>query len=124
MRNRAKCKLCSSVIESYHRYDEVSCKSGEINISGGNNVLECGAKNWDNFVRVDDFGNEILVKVEGESKPVEHEYKQSKADLLKILQSTIDSIEAMPSNAMSQPITHYDMLSMLLLMSSLFNAKD
>ena len=40
MRNRAKCKLCSSVIESYHRYDEVSCKCGEINISGGNDVLE------------------------------------------------------------------------------------
>ena len=80
--------------------------------------------NWSNFMRVDDFGNEILVKVKGEEESVEQEYKQCKADLLKILQGTIDSIEAMPSNAMSQPITHYDMLSMLLLMSSLFNAKD
>jgi hypothetical protein len=118
MRNRAKCKLCSSIIESYHRYDEVSCKCGEINISGGNYALECGAKDWSNFMRVDDMGNEIFVKVQMDDKTVEHEYKQSKADLHKILQGMIDSIEGMPTNAKTIPLTHYDMQYLLLLMLS------
>jgi len=122
MRNRAKCKLCSSIIESYHRYDHVSCKCGEINISGGNDALECGARDWSNFMRVDDLGNEILVKVKDEVPVLEHEYKQSKADLHKILQGMIDSIEAMPANAKASPLNHYDMQSILLMMSSLFRA--
>ena len=54
MRNIAKCKLCSSIIESKHRHDYVSCLCGEISIDGGNDYHKCFAKDWRNFVRVDD----------------------------------------------------------------------
>ena len=63
MRNRAKCKLCSDILESFHEHDWVSCKCGEISICGGNVKLECSAKDWKSFLRVDDQGNVIVPKV-------------------------------------------------------------
>jgi hypothetical protein len=70
MRNRAKCKLCSSIIESMKLDDYVSCKCGAITINGGTYAYECRANHWENFIRVDDEGNEIIVKVE-EKKAIE-----------------------------------------------------
>lgn len=63
MRNRAKCKLCSDILESFHRYDYVSCRCGEISIDGGQDLFRCASKDWNNFLRVDDNGNEITIKV-------------------------------------------------------------
>ncbi len=54
MKNRAKCKKCHSVLESFHEFDYITCKCGEIAISGGNQKLECYANDWSNFLRVDD----------------------------------------------------------------------
>jgi len=62
MKNRAKCKLCEDVLESFHRYDYQVCKCGEISITGGSDVYECAAKEWKNFLRVDDNNNLIVVK--------------------------------------------------------------
>jgi len=49
--NRAKCKLCGTIIVSRHRHDLVSCKCGEIFVDGGNDYWRCGAKNFKNFLR-------------------------------------------------------------------------
>ena len=68
MRNRAKCKLCQSTIESFHPTDLVLCKCGEISVDAGEG-LKCAAKSWENFLRVDDEGNEIIVKVESKTNP-------------------------------------------------------
>lgn len=106
MKNRAKCKLCNTVLESFHRYDYVHCKCGEISISGGCDVFECAARNWSNFLRVDDNDNEILVKVEGiepdktNSKPDNsNEIKLDRKELLAMLKRSIDYIDNLPTHA-------------------------
>jgi hypothetical protein len=66
VKNRAKCKLCSSIIESFHPTDHVICKCGEIELNGGD-AMFAKANNFANFIRVDDLGNEVLVKYKGPS---------------------------------------------------------
>lgn len=128
MKNRAKCKLCDSVIESFHKYDYVTCKCNEISVSGGNDLMECGARNWDNFVRIDDAGKEISIKVvdykDNNAIPLPdmQRVKPTKQELIEMLHTMAKSIEDLPSQAMSAPITHYDLLSLLLLLSALFEA--
>jgi hypothetical protein len=127
MRNRAKCKKCGDILESFHRTDLVACSCGEISIYGGQVAFECAAKNWNNFLRVNDEDTEICVRVvdklEENSidnvKPLDVDI--SKEDKLKALDDMIKSYENLPSHAMSQPITHYEVLSVLLLVKSLFS---
>lgn len=130
MKNRAKCKLCNDVIESFHPTDLVFCSCGQIGLDGGDS-LKCMATDWRNFVRVDDDGNEVVVQVkervevtltkedierlEGTSGP-------TKSELLDILSEMIKTYEALPQVAMTQPITHYDLLSILMLVSSIFRS--
>ena len=124
MKNRAKCKLCQSVIESFHATDLVTCKCGEKNVYGGE-ALKCSALNWQNFLRIDDQGNEIIVKVEGESLPIQdHSHKPSKNDLIDMLDEMVKNIENLPNNAMLTPITHYDLCSALILISSILKHQD
>lgn len=47
--------------------------------------------------------------------------KPTKEDLLSMLDEMVKSYEQLPPLAMSTYITHYDMLSVLFLMRSLFN---
>lgn len=126
MRNRAKCKLCNSVIESFHRHDYVTCSCEEIAVDGGNDYHKCMAKNWDNFLRLDDLDNIIIPKIieKPEEKPKEEIIKEvlqpTKQDLIKLLDNMIETYENLPSNAMSQPPTHYDLLSFALVIRSIF----
>ena len=126
MKNRAKCKLCGEILESFHRYDYVSCKCGEIAIDGGQDYFRCSAKDWRNFVRVDDFDNEIPVKIEGEpeveeNRPSETPQKLTKRERLDILDQMIKNFENLPSNAMLLPINHYDFCSFMLLVRSILS---
>lgn len=122
MKNRAKCKLCESIIESFHQNDYVECKCGEIAVDGGDS-LRCMAKDFNNFLRVDDEGNEIQVKVEAVKKSNEKEEqsvkKPNKSEMLEMLDQMIKAIEGLPQQAMITPITHYDFVSALLLLSSI-----
>ncbi len=112
MRNRAKCKKCESIIESVGARDCVQCKCGEISVMGGQ-ALGCSALDWANFLRVDDQGNEIV--------PTIKEAPQlTRGDLLGALDEMIKRIEAMPPNAMVVSINHYDFVSLLILLSSIF----
>lgn len=125
MRNRAKCKLCGDIIESFHRNDYVSCSCQEISIDGGQHLFRCAAKSFENFLRVDDVGNERAIKFEEKS---EEEYlsepirKPTKAEMIEMLEEMIANIEKLPANAMSAPITHYDWVSSLLLIASILKA--
>lgn len=126
LKNRAKCKLCKSVIESFHSFDYVVCKCGEISVSEGES-MKCGAKDFQNFVRVDDDGNEVVVSIrdhQGLQKEAVHSWlsKDSsviKEDLLAELASMITNIESLPPHALTLPITHYDFCSALILLSSI-----
>jgi|TARA_R110002126_G_C10461861_1_gene500390 aromatic ring hydroxylase len=123
MKNRAKCKLCHSIIESFHLHDHVSCKCGEISITGGTQEYTAMANDWSNFLRVDDQGNEIIITVKDEEKaevkPLYIE-KPTRKEKLKMLDEMIKSYENLPTNALNAPITGYDLVSALLLVKSLF----
>ncbi len=124
MKNRAKCKLCASIIESYHDTDYVSCKCGHISVDGGTS-MKCAAIDWSNFLRVDDEGNEILVTVKSDKQNVDEELiqeKPSKAKMLEILDEMIKSYESLPKYAMEGAVTNYDLLSALILLSSILKA--
>jgi hypothetical protein len=121
MRNRAKCKLCNKIIESIYKYDDVTCECGEISISGGNEILLCAAQNFDNFLRVDDEGNEIVVTVykDNNTKSLS---KPTKDELLKILELQYQKIESLPVEMLLSSVTHADLGSLIMLLSAIFRA--
>lgn len=127
MKNRAKCKLCSSIIQSFHSTDIVFCKCGEISVENGD-ALKCTAKDWGNFLRVDDEGNEIIIQVKDSLTNQETQnhndtkHIPSKIELLGMLHEMIKSVERLPQHAMNAPITHYDYVSLLILLAALFEA--
>lgn len=104
------------------------CSCGEISVYEGE-ALKCAAKDYSNFVRVDENGNEIIVKViDGNSQTntdtIAEAPKPTRTDMLDMLDEMIRNIEKMPSHAMQQPINHYDYLSLMLLLSSILRARD
>lgn len=122
MRNRAKCKLCNEILESFHHYDYVTCKCGEISIDGGTQYYKCSAKNWSNFLRVDDQNNEIIPNVVDEIPPqnAPDEFPPiSRKEKLEMLQEMINNLGNLPPEAMTTAITHYDFYAYLLLISSI-----
>jgi hypothetical protein len=110
MRNRAKCKLCDSIIESFHHTDYVECKCGHISVSEGDK-MGCGAIDFINFLRVDDEGNEIIVKEVGKENKKQMVGEVDLEELIEELRRFSKSIERLPNQAMSQPINHFDFLS-------------
>jgi hypothetical protein len=129
MKNRAKCKLCGDIIESFHRHDYVHCKCGEIAVDGGSSYFKCSAINWENFLRIDDEGNEIVPSIvestddkilewakEKLKEPAEFEAKDSATrQHLAAIDDMIAAIERLPDRAMSDPVTHYDLYALLVL---------
>lgn len=117
MRNRAKCKKCECIIESLNIHNTVTCKCGEISVSGGEQ-LGCAAIDWSHFLRVDDEGNVIVPTIQDKAPAVTYD------DLLNALDEMIKRIEDMPPNAMVVSINHYDHVSLLMLLSSLFRFRS
>ena len=132
MKNKAKCKLCNSIIESFHATDYVMCKCGEIAVDGGES-LRCYANDFSNFLRVDDEGNEIVISVRDRLTSTEqptaapqltnHE-SFSRQDLIKTVEDMIKTIEALPQQALSTSVNQYDYLSLLFLFLSLLRAES
>lgn len=114
MKNKAKCKLCQSIIESMNETHYVTCSCGEISVDGGES-MRCAARNFDNFLRIDDEGNEVVVQVKE---------KYCKSDLINMLESFIEKIEQMPPNALYSSVNHYDLLTSLNLIHMILKAKD
>jgi len=124
MRNRAKCKKCGNMIESFHSTDLVYCKCGEIGVDGGD-ALRCYAIDWNNFIRVDDLGNEIKVKVKGNEKEKVDiiSSKPNREQLLEMLNDMIKCIENLPPQAMSTYVTQYDLYSFMLLIQTVLKSE-
>lgn len=132
MRNRAKCSKCQEIIESFHSTDYIECKCGCIALEGGES-MKCLAKDWNYFLRVDDEGNEITVKVQDKKthsdnnsdKEItkEPEVKLTKKDLIDMLEQYIKNIESLPQQAMLTSVNHYDLVSALLIVSSILRAE-
>lgn len=117
MRNRAKCRLCSSIIESLTLNDNVFCNCNEISVSGGDQYFQCAAGDFKNFIRIDDEDNEIEVKVieKQEEKP-----RLTRQDFIDNLSEMIKNIENLPPQAMLTSINHYDYCALLILLHSIF----
>ncbi len=133
MKNKAKCKKCESIIESFHASDYVSCKCGAIALDGGE-AMYCFAHDWDDLIRVDDNGHEIIPKIMETKSPC----YATLADVIQIAPDAIEPgpihlgkkevldnieqltkiIEGLPGYALDSPITHRDYLSLLGLISS------
>lgn len=119
MRNRAKCKLCNEILESFHSHDHVICSCGEISIDGGQQSFKCSAKDFTNFIRVDDEGKEHPVRFENPENPQSEENTTPWSQL----NFMIENIERLPDSVMPHPISHYDFLSILLVLRELVRDK-
>lgn len=88
------------------------------------------ARDYANFLRVDDEGNEIIVKVvekggqkqETIANQTGNAAPLTKSELIDILDAMIKNIEGLPQQAMSLPITHYDHCSLMILLSSILRS--
>ena len=127
MKNRAKCKLCNTIIESFHSTDYVMCKCGEIALDGGA-AMNCFARTWENLIRVDDNGHEVQVKVQKDTIKLnislETRAKPSKAELFNMFVELVKTYESLPQQAMSLPISHYDLLSVLLILQAILRSDE
>jgi hypothetical protein len=127
MKNRAKCKLCGDIIESLHVHDYVSCKCGEIAVDGGLQYLKAIARDWKNFLRVDDLGNEIEITIQEKEPSPKEDIRlppPTREELMTMLDDFLKRIEELPPGAGVAPVTHYDMMSFGLILSALFRSFD
>jgi len=125
MRNRAKCKLCLSIIESFLPDEIVHCKCGEIAVCDGS-AMRMWPIGSANFLRIDDIGNEIVVSyvekgAEKESDDgSQHNSKPpTRGDLIGEIDNMIRTFENLPDHAKMSPITHYDFISLMLIISNI-----
>lgn len=126
MKNRAKCKLCSSIIESFHPNDHVLCKCGEIEINGGEAML-AKAKDFANFLRVDDLGNEIVVQYRQKPEDIgsngnadDPKESLAKEELLDMLDTMIKGDEGLPDKVKENQLNTYDLLRYMYLIKEMF----
>lgn len=120
--NRAKCKLCQTVIESLDYVKYTACECGEIYVAGGDK-LYCGANNWDNFLRLDDSDTEIAPTIAPEADQ-STQGRPTRQDLLKMLSELINTYENGSEALLQSQVTHYDLWSSLLLVQQLFLSFD
>jgi hypothetical protein len=127
MRNRAKCRLCGDILESFTQLDVVTCSCGEISIAGGNYELISWAKDYGNFLRVDESGVEMAVKYEENhtGKPSEEEGAGNEKPItLKELIDTLDAMvkgdEKLPDHALFAPITSCDLIRYMMVVRGIF----
>lgn len=112
MRNRAKCKLCNSIIESFHSHDYVSCDCDEISVDGGSDFMRASAKNWENFIRIDEEDNEIPVKVIEKETEIPQEnlshQEESLLDFSTFFQM-VENLNSLPEYVKDQAVTNRDL---------------
>lgn len=110
MINRAKCKLCESIIESWLPDEIVSCKCGAIAVCDGA-AMRMWPANSPNFVRVDDRGNEIVVKYvakedghEEQQAPETENSEVSVNEAIEALERSIEYNDNLPYHARYSPV--------------------
>ena len=110
------------------RGDYVSCECGQIAVNHGE-AMFCEALDWNNFLRLDDEGNEKAVTYQEKNDEQDNRinkgedtHKPSKDELISMLDEMIKSYEHLPTHAMHAPISHADHVSLMMLVSSLFKS--
>jgi RecJ-like exonuclease len=108
MENKCQCKLCGDILKGLDNYI-LYCKCNEICLDGINKLVVCNTCD-DNYIELKD---ELIEDISN---------KPSKKELLDMLDEMVKNIENLPSNAMYTPINHYDLMSVLLLLSSILRS--
>lgn len=116
MRNRAKCKLCNTVVESFHEFDLATCKCGEVAVYGGAQIPSVHCKKKENVILVDDNDNEIMPSSLTE-KPKENATdlaeeppkEVTKKELIEIYETMIKADANLPQQALHAPCTYADL---------------
>jgi len=104
----------------------VRCECGEIAVDGGLDYYKVNARNYENFLRVDDEGNEIVIKVKEKPEIFEEDKSISKPtrdNLLNMLEEMIKSYERLPEHAMLTSVTQADLCSSLILILSILRSE-
>jgi hypothetical protein len=117
MRNRAKCALCHTVIESVLATEHVLCPCGEIGVAGGQQMLFKAYTSDDNFIRIDDDGNEIKPEL-AKAKESAEKLLVNMDDLGQIIKdmgTIVESLESLEDYSMRLPLNQYDLLTVLRL---------
>lgn len=133
MRNRAKCKKCQSIIESLLPDDTQVCECGEIGIWGGEIEYKSFAKDYSNFLRVDDSGEEHEVtylgtpveKNMGEETNSEKNLSQpTLGEMIDSVKAQIKAIENLPDAAKWQAVNQLDLLSVYYILLGFFQSSN
>jgi len=127
MRKRVKCKNCNKIIESKHIDDLVTCDCGEVQALAGEKIFRASFSNLENFVIVDDDGNEIIPKFQKDTQPTKETITETHAkpcrnEMLDILDEMTARIKSLPDHALFSPVTHSDFGSLLMLLSSILRS--
>lgn len=127
MRNRAKCKKCGSILESFYERDLVKCLCGEIAIDGGDKEFLAFANDFANFLRIDDEGKEIDVQYRQDAKKEDYKYAPANYDkslagddLIELLQEKINIIYDLPKHVQLSMVTQLDLADILTVILGLF----
>lgn len=56
--NKARCKLCDTVVVSINRHHFTTCKCGEISVDGGTDYLKRSAKDLNNIEELSEYTEE------------------------------------------------------------------
>ena len=109
------------MIESFHSTDYVMCKCEHISIDGGPGSLRCYAKDFANFLRIDDEDKEIPVTYTDKSEELFKETyaKPTHQEKIDMLREMIKSIERLPQHAKYSPATQYDLAAALMIILSI-----
>ncbi len=125
MKNRAKCRLCLSVVESFFEGDVCTCKCGEITVYDGS-AMRVEFRNVENFLRIDDLGNEIIIKYKDKEEPKGNEPQEKQpfkepttGELIAELDRLIESYEKLPEHAKLAPVNCYDLISLMLVLTNI-----
>lgn len=121
MRNRAKCKCCQEIIESFHEHDLVYCKCKQIGINGGLVKYWTYAEDYKNFLRIGNDDEEIEVTVKERGDVVEQKKETIPEPTYSVMDQVdhmIKSIEDLPEHAKLMSCTQYDFLSILYILKA------
>jgi hypothetical protein len=126
---KVKCKLCECIIDADPK-DILICDCKEITVDGiGMKVI---AKHGENLIMLDKPDTSDLPEIQKQTPLIiesTHHNPQTaletpKLIALDLLDEMIINIEGLPQHAMILPISHYDWLSLLLVIKTVLRSID
>ena len=122
VKNRAKCKVCNTIMHAKEPYIRVLCNCGRCFIELEMDKTLCGTDEWSNLVFVDDEGNEIVLNSPEETEVIPE--KISKKQLIEQMKDMIRSYDNLPPRALYEPVLTIDMKNLMLLVVGILESEN